>query len=29
MLKCHENANLKGKTLICHDNANWKGKTQI
>ena len=29
MLKCHDNANLKGKTLKCHDNANLKGKTQI
>jgi hypothetical protein len=27
--KCHDNANLKGKTLKCHDNANLKGKTQI
>jgi hypothetical protein len=22
MQKCHDNANLKGKTLKCHDNAN-------
>ena len=29
MLKSHDNANLKGKTLKCHDNANLKGKTQI
>ena len=29
MLKCHDNANLKGKTLKSHDNANLKGKTQI
>ena len=29
MLKCHDNANLKGKTLKCHDNADLKGKTQI
>jgi hypothetical protein len=27
MLKCHDNANIKGKTLKCHDNANLKGKT--
>ena len=26
-LKCHGNANLKGKTQKCHDNANLKGKT--
>jgi hypothetical protein len=29
MLKTHDNANLKRKTLKCHDNANLKGKTQI
>ena len=29
MLKSHDNANLKGKTLKSHDNANLKGKTQI
>ena len=28
MQKCHDNANLKGKTQICHDNANLKGKMQ-
>jgi hypothetical protein len=28
MQKCHDNANLKGKTQKCHDNANLKGKTQ-
>jgi hypothetical protein len=27
MLKSHDNANLKGKTLKSHDNANLKGKT--
>ena len=29
MLKSHDNANLKGKTLKSHDNANLKGKRQI
>jgi hypothetical protein len=29
MLKSHDNANLKGKTLKSHDNANLIGKMQI
>jgi hypothetical protein len=28
MQKCHDNANLKGKTQKCHHNANLIGKTQ-
>jgi hypothetical protein len=27
-VKCHDNANLKGKMQKCHDNADLKGKMQ-